>query len=256
MPILAIASLVATQGAVTLLFQPKVGATYKYAMTQSTQSQMGNSSMTATNVQKILSVTGGLYKVQTTLNNVKMDGGMGASVKKAIEGKPSVMSIDKYGAIKFDASGSPGMQQMMGGMGGQSIGMQFPKKAVKVGESWTHTIDMGAMMGSMMKSQAKGADVKSSGKTTMTFKLVKIDGSSATINCSVSGTMSMDMKAPSGASGGPQQMKMTMSMNGSGQYSVERSTGMLQSSNMKTNINMGIMGQQMTTVQNISMKRI
>ena len=68
--------------------------------------------------------------------------------------------------------------------------------------------------------------------------------------------MNMSMSGGGNAKGAPQNMSMTMKMSGSSQYTIERSSGMVNSSNTKMNMDMGIMGQQMKMTQNIVQKRI
>ena len=258
MSALLIATIVTSgQGGITLQYQPKVGSTYKYTMTQGSKSQMGNSGFSCTMAQKVLSGTGGVYKIQSTTSNVKSDAAAGGDgMKKLMEGKSTLMTIDKYGTVTFDPKGAGGAaSQMMGGFNGQSIGMAFPKKPVKVGDTWTSSLDMGKMMNSMMKGQTGKAKVSTTGMMNMKFKLVKVDGSSASISCTVSGNMNMDMTGP-GQGGAPQAMKMSTTISGTANYSVDRATGMPINSTTNMTMNMSFGGQKMPMTQSISLKKI
>jgi Family of unknown function (DUF6263) len=256
MSVIAFASLLATQSTVTLLFQPKVGTTYKQSTSMSQTSQMGNSTTSMTTTTKVLGIENGFYKLQSTPSNIKMTGGMGANdqVKKAME-KPSTIYMDKHFKPKVAANSSAGMQQMMGGASNPMAGITFPSKPVKVGETWTNTIDMGAMMGAASKGQPGAAGMKSSGKLTLTYKLLKIEASTVTIGTTLSGTVNMDMAGGKGTSGGA-GMKMSMTMSGGGTSTMERSTGIPIGSDSKMSMQMGGMGQAFSMNQVIKTKRI
>jgi hypothetical protein len=148
--------------------------------------------------------------------------------------------------MKMEGQGNQpkGMQEVMGALNGQGTGMLFPTKPIKVGDTWGKTIDMGSLMGAATKGQGKG-----SGKLTLTYKLVKIDGSKVVVSATQKGSMNMTMGAPKG---GGQPMSMAMTFNGSGTMNVDRATGTLVSGSNK--VNMGIMGQQM--VMSMTTKKI
>lgn len=255
MSLIVIATLVTAKAGVTLNFQPKVGSTYKYQNTVvQSNPMMGNQNVSSVASMNVKGFSGGYYTIVMTTSNVKITGGRGNSddMKKLMEGKSMTMSIDKYGAPKLDKSKmSGGMQQMMNGLGGQGASLVYPKKALNVGDTWSNTIDLGSAVSAAVKSQGAGNGVKSTGKMTMNYKLVSVSGSTATISCQIKGSMNMNMgSGKSTPKGQPSSFDMTMT--GSGQYSVERSTGMLTTSNMKMNV--GVMGTTMST--SVSSKRI
>ena len=259
MSVIAIASLLATQAQVTLLYQPKVGSTYKSSMTMAQTSQMGNSSTSMTVSVKVLGLENGYYKLQSTTSNVKVTGGAGAGsdqMKKAME-KSSTMYVDKHFKPKLDAkNASVDMQNMMSGMNSAFSGVVFPSKPVKVGETWTNVIDMGAMMNGLAKGQ-KGADgMKTTGKINLTYKLVKADSTSVLIGLSIAGTMNMDMSGGKGAGAQGMNMKVSMTMSGGGTASMERATGTPIGSNTNMNMTMNIGGQPMKMTQKITTKRV
>ncbi len=249
MSVIAVASLLATQGTATLLFQPKVGTTYKYSNTVVTPNPMtkANQTITSTSSMNVKSFSGGYYTISVTSSNVKVTGGGNAEMtKKMMEGRSTTMVMDKFGSPKIDAKNmSAGMQQMMNGLGNNGAGVMFPKHPVKVGETWSNTVDMGKATAAAMKANG-AAGAKTSGKLTVTFKLLKLDGSTATISSSLTGSMDMDMSGMAGANAAKgQPMKMSMTMSGGGSYTIERATGMMTGSNMKMNV--GVMGQNITT---------
>ena len=253
MSVIAIASLLAAQAPATLLYQPKVGSSFKYAVTMDNNTQMGNSKLTLTNTMKILSASGGLYKVQSSNSNTKMTGGMGANTPKD---SSMTMTIDKYGNIKMDAKGGGALGAMFGGNDNSPVGLMFPKKPVKVGDTWTSSVDMGAMMAGAMKASPQAKNTKATGMLNMNFKLNKLDGTVAGITCTFSGTVNMSTMGASPKGGAPQAMNMTMKMSGTSNYTIERPTGMVMSAITKTSMDMSVMGQQMKMSQSFTQKRI
>ena len=258
MSVIAIASLFATQGAVNLQYQPKIGSSYQTSMVMSQTSQMGNSGTSMTVATKVAGFENGYYKLLSTTSNVKVTGGMGNSdkVKKGME-KTTTMYVDKHFKPKMEsANQSPDMQKMMSGMNSAFSGVTFPSKPVKIGESWTNSIDMGAIMGAAAKGQKGAEGMKSSGKVNLTYKLLKADAGSVTIGMSISGTVNMSMAGGKGAPGGPQGMKIAMTMSGGGTSSMERATGTPLNSSTKITMQMNFAGQPMNLVQTITTKRI
>ncbi len=252
MSIIAIASMLATQAPVVLLYQPKVGSTYKSSMTMAQTSQMGNSTTSMMVAMKVLGLENGYYKLQSTTSNVKTTGGPGASseaTKKAME-KTTILYMDKHFKPKMDTSKSADMQSMMSGMNSAFSGVTFPSKPVKIGESWTNTIDMGALISGAAKGQKGAAGMKSTGKVNLTYKLLKADASSVLIGLSIAGTVNMDVPGAKGAG-----MKMSMSMSGGGTSSMERGTGTPISSSTKMNMQMNFGNQPMNITQTITTKR-
>ena len=170
-------------------------------------------------------------------------------MKKALE-KSTILYLDKHFKPKVDATKSGDIQNMMSGMNSAFSGVTFPTKPVKIGESWTNTIDMGALIGGAVKGQKAVAGMKSTGKVNLTYKLLKADANSVLIGLSIAGTVNMDMPGAKGAG-----MKMSMTMSGGGTSSMERGTGTPISSSTKMNMQMNLGGQPMTMTQTITTKR-
>jgi hypothetical protein len=253
MPIIAIATVLVPQAAITLMFQPKVGSTYKQVSSMQQTSQMGNSGMTMTTSTKVLSFEKGFYKLENTPSNVKMTGAMaGAAKGNAAVQKPSIMYMDQHFKPKLAGNGTPGMAQLMGGMNDAYAGITFPSKPIKVGETWTNSIDMGQAMGAAAKA-APG--MKSTGKMNMTYKLLKVEGNSVLIGLNISGTVNMSMAGGKGQPGGASGFSMAMTFSGNGTSSIEKSTGIPISSNTKMSIKSNFGGKDMTFTQTMSSKR-
>jgi hypothetical protein len=258
MSVIAIAGLFATQGTINLQYQPKIGSSYKSAMTMAQSSQMGNTTTTMTVAVKVAGFENGYYKLLSSTSNVKVTGGMGnaGQMKKAME-KTTTLYVDKHFKPKMDnANQAPDMQKMMSGMNSAFSGVTFPSKPVKIGDSWTNTIDMGALMSAATKGQKATQGMKSNGKVNLTYKLLKADAGSVTIGLSINGTVNMSMAGGNGVPGGPQGMKMSMSMSGGGTSSMERATGTPLNSSTKINMQMSFAGQPMNIVQSVTTKRI
>ncbi|MBI1333195.1 MAG: hypothetical protein GC165_09975 [Armatimonadetes bacterium] len=200
------------------------------------------------------SASGGYFKFDISTSDVKVTGGAGNSdqMKKMMEGQHQTMLIDKYGSVKADpkAGGNAGMQAIMKSLGNNAIGVAFPKKPVKIGETWAQTIDLGAIMKTVMASRG-GTAPATTGTIKIVYKLVKFDGKTATIGSTTSGTMNMDMGAGKASAKG-QSMKMSMTISGTSTSVLERSTGLPLSTTMK--MTMGFMGNNIP--MSTTMKRI
>ncbi len=241
------AAILAGQGPIALTYQPKVGATYRFAVASSATSPMGNTSFNAKSTVKVLSFKNGYFRVETAMTNPKTSG-TGSSATP-VESK-TVLDYDKYGAVKFDKSRKDEAQQLMGSFSNQALGMQFPHKPVKVGDTWQNTVDMGGLAAALVKSGSE----RPHGKLTLTFKLVQVTARDATVSCGVKGSMTMVVPQP--AKNGGKKVQVTTSFTGNGQYSIERSTGVYLSSNMKLQIDTSANGQHFAAGQSVSMKRI
>ncbi len=252
MPIIAIATVLVPQAAITLMFQPKVGTSYKQATSMQQTGQMGNSGMSMTTNTKVLSFEKGFYKLENTPSNVKMTGAMSSGNAGKTMEKPSIMYMDQHFKPKLAGNGSAGMAQMMSGMNNAYAGITFPSKPIKIGETWTNSIDMGQAMGAAAKA-APG--MKSSGKMNMTYKLLKVEGNSVLIGLNISGSVNMSMAGAQGQPGGASGFKMSMTFSGTGTSSIEKNTGIPIGSNTKMTIKSNFGGKDMTMSQVMTSKR-
>ncbi|MBI1333196.1 MAG: hypothetical protein GC165_09980 [Armatimonadetes bacterium] len=247
MPVLPF--LVAAAGAkITLQYHPKVGSSYRFSVTSSGQTPMGSSTVNAVTALKVLSHEKDSYRVEMRVSNVKNGGNAPtANLDKAVY----VLDYDSYGQMKADPkSASAGAQRLLGGFGNETIGMQFAHHPVAVGDTWTNTVDMGKIMATMSKGQAKNPV----GTVVMTFKLVQASTKSAVISCTLKGGVKMEVTAGSGAN--KRLMQVSQSMSGGGQYTVERSTGVYLASNLKIQTATTAGSQHFSSSQSVSMKRL
>lgn len=248
MSLIALASLVVTQAPITLVFQPKVGATYKYSLsTKSNNPMMGANDILVKSSLKVLSFANGQYKIES-----KFDGGSKNAGNQTLN-----MLVDKFGNMKLTGSKAPsGMESAMASMGSSATGITMPKKAVKIGESWSSEFDMGKMMNEGFKQAGpQGSKMASTGKVKTTYKLLKVTGSTVEVSSTISGSSTMSISGLKQANA-PSSMNMKMKISGSGKIVVERSTGLPLNSTYKTNMAMTVMGQAMDTVVTNVYKRI
>ena len=232
-----------TSQSVLLRYKPPVGKTmsYVYAM-KMTQNVPGMASgmgfsQTVPMTMRVLSRKGNLTTTQTKLGKAKVTvpaGSPMASAKPQMEAassnKTSTTVIDDLGNLKR-------VEGMGSGMGLGSQNVSFPKKAVKVGDTWTSTVDMGKMM---------PAGGSASGKIPVVYKLVSLKGGVATLAMTMNGTTNVKAGAQA----------MTMRMMSKGTLAIDAATGMMRSMNMNVNTNMklGATGQAMTMSMVMSMK--
>ena len=248
MSVVALASLIALQAPVTLTYHPKVGSNYKFSISSTIKGPNGSVSVSALSGVKVLSFTNGYYRVETKVSNVKNASNSPAAPTKD---KVTILDYDVYGAVKVDPkTQSAGPNQVMNNFNNQALGMQFPRKPVKVGDTWTNSVDLGKLFSAFMKGASKAV-----GTVKLTFKLVQITPKTATITCAIKGAV--DMHILSQAKGkAPQNVQVSLNMNGDGQYAVDRSTGVQETSNMKMEITTGSNGHHVSSSQTVSMKRI
>ena len=238
---LSVAALGASQS-VLLRYKPPVGKTMSYVysmnMTQTVPgmaSAMGFS-QTLPMTLRVLSRNGMLTTTQTKTGQAKVTIPAGspmaagkAQMEAASSNKTSTTTVDELGNVK-SASG------LGANMASGSQGVAFPKNPVKVGQSWTSTVDMSKTMG-----PAGGA-----GKIPVVYKLVSLSGGTATLAVTMNGTTTMKMGA----------QPMAMRMMSKGTMAIDTATGMMKSMsmNVNTNVKLGATGQTMTMKMVMSMK--
>jgi len=134
--------------------------------------------------------------------------------------------VDEFGNIKgmSTAGGSAAARGMSAGMMQGSQGVSYPKKALKVGDTWTATMDIGKMMGTAMPG------MKASGSIPIVYKLAALKGGVATITVTMNGSTTMSM--------GANAMKMVMSTRGT--MLVDAATGLLKSMTTTTDNDMNL----------------
>ncbi len=228
--VLAASFLATTASAQTVLlrYRPPVGKTFSYTMVMSmsmvapkaTQAMAGATHFGQTSPMsiRVLSRTGDTTTVETRSGPAHFDAGSPLAKNNGLT-KPVVsrMTLDQYGTPKGAAGG--GMPSaMVSAVGQGSQGVAFPKKAVKVGDSWTSALDLGKMMGALSRG------MKTSGTIPIVYRLVAVQGGVATVSMTAKGTMSMSM--------GTRPMRITLDVRSTSLIDV--ATGMPKSSRTTT----------------------
>ena len=247
MPLLVAATLFASQTPITILYQPKVGTTYKHLMTM-TQSAQGNDSTTKiTLTTKVLAFEDGYYKVETT-SETKSDSG----VANPQDAKPAITYVDQHYMPKPEEKGAKGdAQKMLTNMAGAFSNGLYPSKPVSLGDKWENSIDFGKLMGAMMKAGDGDQSLKTSGKINLVFKLTKADETLFKIDSIIGGTVEMEMTA-----GGAEGMKIPMKFTGTGTSTADKDSGIPIDSDTKIEMEMSIGGQAVNFNMGISVKRL
>lgn len=170
-------------GEVVLRYNLEKGEKYSYEM-KSVMEAMGRSVTVVTNLAaSVVDVKGDKFTVEYEFGEAKVTAS-DPQTKSLIEQQMAAMKgttvtadIDRRGQMtNVKGAGA----EMLQGMG--SLGFVFPEKALKVGDSWTHTVDVQGASGA--------APVK------VNFKLTGVSGSVVTL--AGSGTHTMDMSPPGG----------------------------------------------------------
>ncbi len=176
-------ALIATGSAQTVLlrFKPPVGATGHYVMSTSmtqTVPGMPTAMSTSTSVpmtMRVVSRSGNITTMETKMGQAKVTipagspmSSMKPMLEKTMSGVTTTTTIDEFGSMKGGTSGAGASSMMASGMNGQTV--SFPKNAVKVGDSWNETLDMGKAMG------AAGAKtgMTATGKIPIVYRLVSL----------------------------------------------------------------------------------
>ncbi|RYG19407.1 hypothetical protein EON82_21495 [bacterium] len=240
---------------VLLRLKPPVGAKRSYiskmTMTMSSSAPMpgmnGPMVITTTTPMEIRVVkrVGNVTTMETktgkptvTLPKNSPMAGMKSQMEKQGGGVVGTVSINEFGEVKgFDAKGSGQnaamAQQMSGGVLSGLQGVSLPKRAVKVGDTWSSSIDMGKAVG--MGMGAPGA----SQKMPVTFRLASIENKGGKRLARVAMTMKGSMKVNAGG----QQVPITMNMSGHSLFEI--ATGLTVGTSMTSDSTFAVMGNTM-----------
>lgn len=239
-------------GPVTLRIVLDKGQELKYKSTSQSESKFagGTGKMpemkpvttTSETSVKVVDKTGDKAKVEMTVTNMSLTGGMaGDEAQKAMQKMAKETAGVKVSAL-FDAQGQPTnlkyekgdrMQAVAAGIDSNTgfFGISYPEKAVNPGDTWTHDFDFKDAIGAF--GPMKDATwANSMIVTKFTLKSVDRTAGVAIIAINASGTPSMTMKmngfAPKGADKAkvPSDMKMSFKVNGSGTATVDLKTGL------------------------------
>ena len=240
--------LVATASAQTVLlrYRPPVGKTFAYTMTtsmtmaspQKTPGMKGPMSFrqSAPMTIRVVSQTPDATTIEMKTGPTKTAAGSALGNAPQTSAPQIVrMTLDRFGTLKAGSGAGPATA-IMSSMGGNMQGVVFPAKPVRVGDTWTQTIDLGKIM-----SGAKAGSMRVQGKLPMVYRLTALKGGIATIEMASKGAMTMAM--------GAQAIKTSMNMRATS--SIDSSTGLTKStalvSDSATQLpGMGAMRQHMT----------
>ena len=191
----------ASAQSVLLRYQPPVGKTVSYTMTNamSMTSPMSPGkpmafTQTIPMTVRVVSKSAAGTTVETKTGPTKMNAPAGSPMA-GMANNPAMnkvnvvrMTIDPFGTPKGATGAGPAaaMANSMGSvMGGGSQGVFFPAKPVKVGDTWTSAMDLGKM------APAGAAGMKMNGKIPIVYRLTALKGGVATVAMTAKGTMSM-----------------------------------------------------------------
>jgi len=245
-----------SQASVNLKYVPPIGKPLRYRMVMDVKQGMGpagENSMRTTMLLSIkaLSRAGDVTTIETKTENGKITvpagspmAGMKDAMERQMSGKTATSKVDSH--YRVVGSTSDMMASMSSGPGGAMSGMSFPNHAVKVGDAWTASLDLGKLGKAAMPGMTMG------GSIPIKMKLLAIGGGKATISIGLNGTMTMSMR--SGGAGAPGGQKILTKMNGAGVYVVNTADGTLVSSSMTTDSTtaFGKMAMKQHMVQNMT----
>lgn len=230
-------------GEVLLRYNLRKGQKYAYEV-KTVMDTMGQSVTMVMDLEtSVLEAQGDKYTVEYKIADISVsasDPQMKAMFEQqmaSMKGASFTADLDARGNItnmKGDARAN--MLQNVGG--GSAFGFVFPDKPLKVGDSWTHSMNMGGGAGSQ--------------PLKINYKLTGVSRNVATL--SGSGTHTMEMNPPSGQ--GQQGGRMTVESAMSGTTKVDVATGMIIESNgtFTTKMTGGGMGGQSQKIL-VTMKR-
>jgi len=225
---------VVAQAPVNLKYLPPVGKAIRYKMVMDMQQGMGamgtmKSKTTVDMTIKAISRSGDVTTLETKTENAKVTipaGSPMASMKdmmeKQMSGKTATVKMDSH----YQGVGSTDgmLSSLNSGPGGAMSGMSLPNHPVKVGDSWSSSLDIG--------KAAKGASMGGmtmKGNLPIKMKLLSVSGGQAKIAMTITGTMTMAM--PAGGTTSKAQ-NIATKMNVAGTYSINVSDGTLVNSTM------------------------
>jgi len=262
---LLLTTLFGSQQTALIRFQPVVGKTYRYRQTLTMEQSMpGRSPMGFTQNSdtevKALSRKAGLTTMTSTVTRVKVEAAKGspfAASAKEMEaaGKGSYrMVIDSSGrAVSVTTSGLSPMEKQMAkafeqAMSGGAQGTLFPPHALRVGETWTTSFDMGKLMSGM----AGPVEIKTlgSGKIPFTLKLLGITGTGSNavvrLGMAMKGSVTMLM--------GAKAEKMVLAVDGAGGGTYRLNDGQTLGMTMTSRSIISVAGTKLTQRMVVAMK--
>ncbi len=215
------------QNQVSLRFNPPVGKTYQFKMTVKMQmgAVAGGPAMEfqtdMDSDMKVVSRTGDVTTMETKFSKAHVTlpedspiAAMKESLEKQSNDKTVTSKIDGFYHVQ-GVNGS-GMDSMINGM----QAMSFPDHAIKVGDDWSYSMDLGKMIAAGGNAVPGAPSVEASGKIPIKFRLKEITqkGNQTFANIEIT----MDGDAKMSVSG----QEIEMHIKSTGTQQIEVSTGM------------------------------
>lgn len=214
---------------------------------------------------KVVDVTGGKSKVEISVSGMKLSGGPDGEEAKKMMTKMAQDSEGVKVSVLFDNLAQPSNLQYLKGTKAQAsqagidtdsgfFGISYPEKAVKPGDTWSHTFDFKSAIGAM--GPMKGTTWKDSDITTVfTLKSVDSGAGTAVIAISAKGSPAMTMSTagmpqPKGATKAdmPKEIVMNFNVSGTGSCLVDLKTGTPKEISYEMSVEfkspMGVVGQK------------
>lgn len=248
----------AAQDSVLLRLNLTAGKVYRYqtktTMTQSGGPMSADIAQTIENAMTIERKIGADYliankilKASSSSKNKTM-ADMIQKQSKQLVGMVVRITYDARGnskSAKVDGGNSQS-SQMVKAMTASNIGMNgiiFPEKAVRVGDTWKHTLDWNKLLGSL--TSGMGFSMKFDKPLVINYKLTSVDRTAgkAGVLCTIKG----DTKATINGSGQSQQFGLSMDMKAT--MSLDLKSGMILSSQTKSNLGFSMGGGSMKMSQ-------
>ena len=174
-----IALLGVTNAPITLLFQPKPGVNLTFAGTRKTG---GKQTFNSTFAIHIISKKDGLFDFFLRKYMI-------------VPGDPNPKNIydragklDQFGNMVGDRLTAAEKCDIKGGIPFEGFYFQFPTRPVRVGDTWTYTLENESEEAS---PRLKSRPTKTKASINETFKLVKVDPKTVTISCQFNDEMTM-----------------------------------------------------------------
>lgn len=247
---------------VLLRFKPPVGTTVSYTMTMSlVQKAPGMAkpmafSQVVPMTLRAVSRSGGGTTLQTKTGQAKVTlpagspmAAMKAAMEKQASGTTATTVVDELGNLKTVNAATGANAAMARGIGtGMMAGAQgvaYPKRALKVGDAWTASLDMGKAMGGVM-----GGAIKAKGSLPIVYRLTGIQKRGGRTLAQIAVTMKGGTSVSMGANA------MKMALDSTGTMFVDADTGLLDSMAISsvTDMAFGAAGQSMRQSMTMTMK--
>lgn len=234
------------EGQTILRYTPTKGASAKYRMSLNMTVDLGGMMNTKGPIEVVYSVDQSVritradksgFTSETTILSSKTDvkGEGGNMIKQMMadgnpkKGEKFTVDYDSLGKAKSDAD-KPNTSNLVDALGFN--GVTFPQRPVRVGESWTNTLDLTAM-GRGGPGMGMGLE-----PIPVTIRLQAIEGSGA----DRVGVFKITSSASPSTKGAPGNMKMSVSIDGTARINL--ASGLLVNSSATADTNMSLeMGQ-------------